>query len=440
MTTPFMTDDDAPCVVCGDAGWSARRRRTAFVFCDGCNDAYHLKCAELPVLPAEGVSWFCKKDTCAARARGGATFAGARRPRVNKAERRARLGLGADDGVPSAEEAQQLLQHAVSAATTKKRDSSRRLLEGFLTKIGSDKIDEMTLVRLVLWRTGQGLSAGTIEDETRRLLVDHPGLNQAPIDEALKFAKRYADVPSEAKEPLTLERLEQLKKDIMESEPELKDQKERDHVRARDWTFYLVSFAALLRGSETAALLWEHVRITWTIGDQVREERMIGEDLEQAGGRPTFATIYVVESKTDQEGRGAPVRIAARPGATRLDCPVQMLRHLWTLRRPEQLHVFAEVRARAKPIGLKADTFRSRLKKYLAQRMTAPDLERISLHSLRKGGATAAAANRLPLRLIKHQGRWKSDAALVYLLVSDEESLSVSDTVLAQFQAQRLAK
>ena len=36
-------------------------------------------------------------------------------------------------------------------------------------------------------------------------------------------------------------------------------------------------------------------------------------------------------------------------------------------------------------------------------------------HSARAGGATAAAVAEVDLRLIKRQGRWKSDAVFIYI-------------------------
>ena len=40
-----------------------------------------------------------------------------------------------------------------------------------------------------------------------------------------------------------------------------------------------------------------------------------------------------------------------------------------------------------------------------------PDISKYGLHSLRSGGATAAANNGVPDRLFKRHGRWKSEKA-----------------------------
>ena len=54
-----------------------------------------------------------------------------------------------------------------------------------------------------------------------------------------------------------------------------------------------------------------------------------------------------------------------------------------------------------------------------------PDISAIFTHSLRSGGATAAANAGIPDRLFKRHGRWSSDSARVGY-VKDSSRLSVS--------------
>jgi len=57
-------------------------------------------------------------------------------------------------------------------------------------------------------------------------------------------------------------------------------------------------------------------------------------------------------------------------------------------------------------------------------------MEDYSLHGLRAGGATAAAAAGIPDRVFKHHGRWKSDNAKDgYVEDSLEKHLSVSQSL-----------
>ena len=57
------------------------------------------------------------------------------------------------------------------------------------------------------------------------------------------------------------------------------------------------------------------------------------------------------------------------------------------------------------------------------------DVELYGLHSLRSGGATAAAAEGVPQRLIKRHGGWRSDAVNAYLEETVENVLAASKAV-----------
>ena len=51
-------------------------------------------------------------------------------------------------------------------------------------------------------------------------------------------------------------------------------------------------------------------------------------------------------------------------------------------------------------------------------------------HSLRRGGATAAAAALVRFHVLKRHGRWKSDTVYLYIVDGPEEQLGVSQAVL----------
>ena len=51
-------------------------------------------------------------------------------------------------------------------------------------------------------------------------------------------------------------------------------------------------------------------------------------------------------------------------------------------------------------------------------------------HSLRRGGATAAAQAHVKMHVLKRHGRWLSDAVYMYIVDGPEEQLGVSQAVL----------
>ena len=71
-------------------------------------------------------------------------------------------------------------------------------------------------------------------------------------------------------------------------------------------------------------------------------------------------------------------------------------------------------------MGWRTEGFTNRLREILSEIMKEwPeerfDLARVTAHSLRRGGATAAAEAGVPLATIQEHGRWRSDAVLVYI-------------------------
>lgn len=63
---------------------------------------------------------------------------------------------------------------------------------------------------------------------------------------------------------------------------------------------------------------------------------------------------------------------------------------------------------------LENTTMRLRLRRLLVA-AGVPHLEYLSLHSLRRGGATVALQKGRDLRFIMAQGRWRSDCIRMYL-------------------------
>lgn len=158
-----------------------------------------------------------------------------------------------------------------------------------------------------------------------------------------------------------------------------------------------MAFLGLFRGTELTELSWASLELA-----------------------PRGVRVLVQSSKTDQYYQGATVLL---PGHAEPALDVRTLLSRLRQHVPQARLVFCQQDGQA----LTVDTMRSRVKTYLGTFMSASDLARFSLHSFRRGGATAMAQQRIPIRLIKKHGRWLSDAVNVYLEADDEELSSAAD-------------
>ena len=171
--------------------------------------------------------------------------------------------------------------------------------------------------------------------------------------------------------------------------------------RGQDACWLVLGFFGMLRRSELAGLRLQDVR-------------------EVPGGG---VELLVRRSKTDQKGAGALVALSAESGS---GVRIQALL-AWHMR------VAATSGARAgqplftrraewglQPAGMAKGEFTMRMRLLLteAMRQIGPgvrDLSVYTAHSLRRGGATAAAEGGATLEDIKAHGRWKSDAVRRYV-------------------------
>ena len=125
--------------------------------------------------------------------------------------------------------------------------------------------------------------------------------------------------------------------------------------------------------------------------------------------------LSIPKSKMDQLRQGNKLVIARTGNST---CPVAML-ETYLAKTGTQLsdHRFlfrpmcktARVERLREAGSISYTCLRESFKKKLRDLGYDPD--NFGLHSLRAGGATAAASNGVPNRLFKHHGRWKSDSA-----------------------------
>ena len=160
----------------------------------------------------------------------------------------------------------------------------------------------------------------------------------------------------------------------------------------RSTAMCLLSFAGFLRFDELAGL---------HCSDVVFEDRHL--------------KLKIRRSKTDQYRQGNEVVIAEVGGVT---CPVQMLRNYVRLgeidlsseaalfRRITRTKGGSKLRAVG---GISYTRVRELVREAICRVGLAP--EKYGVHSLRAGGATAAANAGVPDRAFKRHGRWKSENA-----------------------------
>lgn len=157
-------------------------------------------------------------------------------------------------------------------------------------------------------------------------------------------------------------------------------------------TACIVSFAAFLRFDELV-----HVR---------PKDVKINAD---------FMTIHIPNSKTDQLRKGDEV-VVGRTGSKL--CPVNMLEKYMAqagIHQDDSHYLFRPIvkTKHGEKLRESGSLSYTRLRECFKQKLRALGFppEQYGLHSLRAGGATAAARGGVPDRLFKRHGRWRSDAA-----------------------------
>ena len=125
--------------------------------------------------------------------------------------------------------------------------------------------------------------------------------------------------------------------------------------------------------------------------------------------------VHIVSSKTDQYRQGDSVMVA-RTGS--LTCPVAMLERYYAMAaitKESRLRLFRGITATKSGERLRSQGGLSytRLRELFLQKLRCLgfDAKQFGLHSLRAGGATAAAQAGIPDRLFKRHGRWRSELA-----------------------------
>ena len=245
-------------------------------------------------------------------------------------------------------------------------------------------------------------SRATVEEAVYALTWVHqaaglPSPSDDPfVQTVLAGLRRILALPAVKKRPFTAEMLRDMVQ-ACQPDPSLAD--------LRFLAACLLGFAAFLRYDELSKLRCEDLLFT-----------------------SAFLQIKLRSSKTDQFRQGDVVLVARSGKPT---CPVAMVEQYMS--KGELVGksglLFRPLTKNGKKLRSSGSLTYSRLRELLLERLQALGYpaDRFGVHSLRAGGATAAAVSGVPDRLFKRHGRWRSDTAKDgYVEDSMEGRLSVT--------------
>lgn len=173
----------------------------------------------------------------------------------------------------------------------------------------------------------------------------------------------------------------------------------------RDGAMILLAYFGLLRGSEIARMKRGDITIT-----------------EQGQGKPRRLNVHVNRmAKNDKERKGHTRLVEERPPGQ--FCALRAVEEHMTQQREQdnEAPLFPTTAGKA----MHADTPRGRMRYWLGQAGLTSVAE-YGFHSLRAGGATAAALAGVPVENIKGHGNWNSEAVYGYIRPDDEARLRAS--------------
>ena len=230
-----------------------------------------------------------------------------------------------------------------------------------------------------------------------------PSVTESPFVRAtLAGLQRKLAKPKTKKEPVTKEMLARMVGSLSD-DPSLSD--------VRLVASALLAFAAFLRYDELAKLRCCDVAI--------KKDSM---------------EVHIASSKTDQYRMGDRVLIARTGNCT---CPVLMMERYFEraqIDRESKQNLFRGIVSTKNGEHLRASGSISytRMRELFLRKVEelGYDPKQFSLHSLRAGGASAAANAGVPDRLFKRHGRWKSETAKDgYVKDSVAAMMSVSESL-----------
>ena len=230
-----------------------------------------------------------------------------------------------------------------------------------------------------------------------------PAITESPFVRAtLSGLQRRLARPKVRKEPVTVDMLSALV-DSFGPSPSLSD--------VRLAAIVLLSFAAFLRYDEISKLLCRDINFA-----------------------ADHMSVHIRSSKTDQYRQGDSVLVARTGSKT---CPVTMLERYYKMGSVSQsssLSLFRGITKTKHGERLRAtgSLSYSRMRELFLKKINelGYDAGKFGLHSLRSGGASAAANAGVADRLFKRHGRWRSEAAKDgYVKDSQQSLMSVSKSL-----------
>ena len=226
---------------------------------------------------------------------------------------------------------------------------------------------------------------------------EHSPTDSELVRQAKKVAKRLT-APSVPRKPVSKAQLLEMVV-LATANP--------SEMEVRDMFMLVLMFLGFLRESEVVRL---RVQDVW---------------LDKLGERDVLMVFVGPWAKADTERRGETIVLASQPSSWL--CPVQWYKLHSAFRKPTKWssHVFHSVTGNLKPL---ADKTPYHTVKRLLVRIGV-DPTGYGSHSMRRGGATAAAKF-VRTHVLKRHGRWKSDAVYLYVDDDAETVLSVTDAIL----------
>jgi site-specific recombinase XerD len=251
----------------------------------------------------------------------------------------------------------------------------------------------------------RGLAAGTITKSAASAVADahrFTGLPSPTADPLVKATKKVIAAhakPRKQRLPLTRKHLAMMVVGQAGKKP--------DYVCFRNLFLIILMFAAMMRSGEAVALKPGDVWLDEYEGEEV-------------------LYVFIQKSKNDQERHGHTVLLgkAKNKGV----CPIYWFK-LFLLVCDRKADTLFHQKGKKK--GLASTSVNPLLKKLLdLAHIQDVDIDLLTSHSARIGGASAAAAAGVNLRLIMRHGNWKSYAVFLYIRDSMADRLSVSKAIL----------
>ena len=234
-------------------------------------------------------------------------------------------------------------------------------------------------------------------------LAGYPAMSESPfVRIVLDGLQRKLAKPKVRKEPVTTDMMSTLVKSLGDV-PSLTD--------VQLVAACLLAFSAFLHYDELAKLRYCDVTFS-----------------------PLRMAVHIASSKTDQYRHGDNILVARTGSAT---CPVDMLERYYTmaaLSTQSKLHLFwgIVVTKNGECLRSQGSLSYTRLRELFLSKLSQLgfDPKQFGLHSLRSGGASAAANAGVPDRLFKRHGCWRSESAKDgYIKDSVSALMSVSESL-----------